>query len=285
MRDDPIAVAGAERARRRGTSSSVDAHRSAAPRSSPRVEQRRRRGGVPQHGERVDVGRVDGEHVAAVAADDHRRIAERPAQLGDLRLQRVAARVDGIVRPTGRRRAGRCARARRRRARGAPTAPTSCRAGTDTGSPSRRTSTGPSTEIESTVRVYEAGQSRPSRRATGRRRRTRSRRRSGCPDSRRDGRGPRRRRARCSRPGGRGRSATTCRSRLVAATARARSSRLGCRSSSAAMTISDGVVGRVGVGGDPGDRVRRRHRSPVGSRCRRRRRSWSAACTAPLTLR
>ena len=63
------------------------------------VEQPRRGGGVAQHGERIDLGRLDGELVAAVAAGDHRRIPERPAQPGDLRLQRVAAGVDGVGGP------------------------------------------------------------------------------------------------------------------------------------------------------------------------------------------
>ena len=63
------------------------------------VEQTRRRGRVAQHGERIDLGRLDGERVAAIAADDHGRIPERPAQLGDLRLQRVAAGVDCVGGP------------------------------------------------------------------------------------------------------------------------------------------------------------------------------------------
>ena len=49
-------------------------------------------GRLAQDGERVDLGRIDREPVSAVRALDHVRIAERSPQLGDLRLQRVAAR-------------------------------------------------------------------------------------------------------------------------------------------------------------------------------------------------
>ena len=80
-------------------SANADAHRSAAPRSSPASSKLSRRGRVAQHRERVDLGRIDGELVAAVAADDHRRVTERAAQPGDLRLQGVALGVDGVVAP------------------------------------------------------------------------------------------------------------------------------------------------------------------------------------------
>ena len=63
------------------------------------VEQFGGGGGVAQHGERVDLGRLDGERVPAVTAHDHLRIPERSPELGDLRLQRVAARVDRILGP------------------------------------------------------------------------------------------------------------------------------------------------------------------------------------------
>ena len=63
------------------------------------VEQLGGGGGVAQHGERVDLGRLDGERVPAVTAHDHVRIAERSPQLGDLRLQRVAARGDRVLGP------------------------------------------------------------------------------------------------------------------------------------------------------------------------------------------
>jgi hypothetical protein len=49
-------------------------------------------GVLAQDSERVDLGRIDREPVSAVCALDHVRIAERSSQLGDLRLQRVAAR-------------------------------------------------------------------------------------------------------------------------------------------------------------------------------------------------
>ena len=92
------------------------------------------------------------EPVAAVAAGDHRRIPERPAQPGDLRLQRVAVRA--------RRRAHRSSTSRSARTN---TPASSARRtsssdvlppGTGTSRPSRRTSTGPSTEISNTARVY-----------------------------------------------------------------------------------------------------------------------------------
>ena len=54
------------------------------------LEQTRRGGHHAQRGDRVDVGRLDGERVPAIPALDHRWIPERPAQHGDLRLQRVA---------------------------------------------------------------------------------------------------------------------------------------------------------------------------------------------------
>ena len=48
--------------------------------------------GVAEQAERVDRARLDREPVAALAAGDHRRVAERPPQPRDLRLQRVAVR-------------------------------------------------------------------------------------------------------------------------------------------------------------------------------------------------
>ena len=54
------------------------------------LEQTSRGGHRTQHGDRVDVGRLDGERVTAIATLDHRWVTERPAQHGDLRLQRVA---------------------------------------------------------------------------------------------------------------------------------------------------------------------------------------------------
>ena len=77
----------------------VDAHRSAAPRSSPASSSADGETRVAQHGERVDSGRVDGERVSAVAADEQGWVTERPAQLGDLRLEGVPARTDGIAAP------------------------------------------------------------------------------------------------------------------------------------------------------------------------------------------
>ena len=63
------------------------------------VVQLRRGGRIAHHGERIDIGRIDGELVAAIAADDHGRLTERPTQHGDLRLQRVAPGVDRIGGP------------------------------------------------------------------------------------------------------------------------------------------------------------------------------------------
>ena len=56
-------------------------------------------GRVTHHGEGVDVVRVDGQHVAVAPADDHRRGAEGPPQLGDLRLERIAIGAEGVTRP------------------------------------------------------------------------------------------------------------------------------------------------------------------------------------------
>ena len=93
---EPGAVRSGPVAGRRGSTSprkrcSAAALSSAAPRSSPGVEPPSGGGGVAQDAERVDGVRLDREPVAAVAAGDHRRVAQRPAQPGDLRLQRVAA--------------------------------------------------------------------------------------------------------------------------------------------------------------------------------------------------
>ena len=63
------------------------------------LEQSRRGGRCAQRGERVDVGRCDRERVAAIATADHGRVAERPAQHRDLRLQRVASRAEAVRRP------------------------------------------------------------------------------------------------------------------------------------------------------------------------------------------
>jgi hypothetical protein len=63
------------------------------------VEQLGRGDGVAQHGERVDLGRLDGEPVSALRAHDDLRVAERATQPGDLGLQRVAAGVDGVGGP------------------------------------------------------------------------------------------------------------------------------------------------------------------------------------------
>ena len=63
------------------------------------VEPLRRRGGVGEHDDGVDGRRVDGERVAAVAAHDRLRIAERATEPGDLRLQRVGAGVDRVGAP------------------------------------------------------------------------------------------------------------------------------------------------------------------------------------------
>ena len=61
------------------------------------VEPPRRGGRVAQGDERVDLRRLGRELVAVLAAGDHERIPERAAQPGDLRLQRVPARVGGPV--------------------------------------------------------------------------------------------------------------------------------------------------------------------------------------------
>ena len=98
MRLDPVAVAGGRQEvasiQLQGRGAEVGRARVVAG-----IEQPGRGGRVVQHRERVDLGRVDGELIAAIAALDQRRIAERPAQPGDLRLQRVAPGGDGPATP------------------------------------------------------------------------------------------------------------------------------------------------------------------------------------------
>ena len=91
------------------------------------LEQADRRTRVPQHGECVDSGRIDDERVAAVAADEQGWIAERTAELGDLRLERVPARADSIGPPQVVDEPVGSHQDHRRRARAAPTTPTSSR--------------------------------------------------------------------------------------------------------------------------------------------------------------
>ena len=152
VRGDPIAVAGGVQhlaaVHRQGRRAQLGGATVVAV-----VEQTRRGVGVAQHRERVDLGRVDRELIAAIAADDHARIPERLAQPRDLRLQGVAARVRRAGRPTGLRRADRCARARRPRARGAPALRTSCRPAPRHELAVAVTSIGPSTEIWNTAKV------------------------------------------------------------------------------------------------------------------------------------
>src|SRR4051812_2053679 len=47
--------------------------------------------GVAKYSQNVDIRRIDGKLVAAGVGDDQRRIAQGPAQPGDLRLKGVAA--------------------------------------------------------------------------------------------------------------------------------------------------------------------------------------------------
>ena len=63
------------------------------------LEQTRRTCRGVQRGERIDLGRLQGQRIAAVAARDHWRIPERSTQHGHLRLQRVAPSVDATSCP------------------------------------------------------------------------------------------------------------------------------------------------------------------------------------------
>ena len=89
------------------------------------------------------------------AAGDHLRITERAPQLGDLRLQRVAARGDRVLGPHV---LDEPVRAHERPGleREADQQLRGLTARHGTGRPSRLTSTGPSTEMWNTARVYGA---------------------------------------------------------------------------------------------------------------------------------
>ena len=84
--------------------------------------------GEPQRLQRVDAARLDDEGVARGAAGQRGRVAEGPAQLGDLGLQRVAPGARRVG-PQVLERGARHAPGGRRRARAAPAARWSARSG------------------------------------------------------------------------------------------------------------------------------------------------------------
>ena len=171
VRHSPVAVTGADQ----DVSPEASPCRSAQLGGAlivPAVEQRRRLRHPRQHGECVDLDRIDRESVTAVTAHDRVRIAERSPQPDDLRLQGVAPGVDGIGAPQVVDQPIGHGRGHRHRARVGPAARTLLPAGRGTSRPARRTSTGPSTEIANTVRVYESVSAPPS--AVPARHRTRS---------------------------------------------------------------------------------------------------------------
>jgi hypothetical protein len=98
VRGDPVAVAGGLE-----HIAAVEPQRGGAQVDGTLVvsglAQPRRGGRCAQGGERVHVGRFDVERVAALAAGDYGRAAERPAQHRDLRLQCVAAGADAVGSP------------------------------------------------------------------------------------------------------------------------------------------------------------------------------------------
>ena len=81
---------------------------------------------IVEHRMHVDRRGIDVEPVAVARADNERTVAERLAQLRDLRLQGVPLRGRPRCRPTGPRPGARSARGSPHRPQGAPTARTSC---------------------------------------------------------------------------------------------------------------------------------------------------------------